>query len=55
MRGGGMRGGAYLHTRSAPLTHQLLGEVHPDTLAAKNNLGMVLRDMGKLAEAEPVR
>ncbi len=31
----------------------MLGEEHPETLASINNMGLLLRAQGKLAEAEP--
>ena len=43
-----------LSQEALQVRRQQLGDLHPDTLIAVNNLGMFLRAMGKLVEAEPL-
>ena len=32
----------------------VLGDAHPDTLVSINNLGAVVKDLGRFTEAEPM-
>jgi eukaryotic-like serine/threonine-protein kinase len=42
------------YRRAADVRRRVLGEEHPDTLTADNNLGQLHREQGKYAEAEQV-
>lgn len=42
------------HGRTVDLRRRVLGEEHPDTLSADNNLGQLHREQGKYAQAEQV-
>jgi tetratricopeptide (TPR) repeat protein len=43
-----------LQKRAVAVRHAVLGDAHPDTLSSLNALGNLLRDQGKLDEAETI-